>query len=272
MTPIFRAFKDLNMLSTFDNADRVNSKAKAKKIIHQVLRKEVMGQDYNKKGFDDMSFAHENFMSAWKQPTVVVTTPPTVEKIVYVEPKIELTDINTVNNYRTRVLAALGIGFLMDSGSQSVNTASISVTQLLRTINTISEQLEDILLKWYKQVLADNGLSYEYCPKVRVIDSEALDFDMKKDLATTLYTIFGGSMESSLNLLGMDVNDEKEKRIRENEQNFDTKVFYPRASTYTTSSSDSDEIDNKVDNKGGRPANSKNEAKQSYDKERGKTK
>ena len=30
--------------------------------------------------------------------------------------------------------------------------------------------------------------------------------------------------------------------------------------------------DNKVDNKGGRPANSKNEAKQSYDKERGKTK
>lgn len=80
---------------------------------------------------------------------------------------------------------------------------------------------------------------------------------MKKDLATTLYTIFGGSMESSLNLLGMDVNDEKEKRIRENEQNFDTKVFYPRASTYTTSSSDSDEIDNKVDNKGGRPANSK---------------
>lgn len=272
LTPIFRAFKDLNMLSTFDNADRVNSKAKAKKIIHQVLRKEVMGQDYNKKGFDDMSFAHENFMSAWKQPTVVVTTPPTVEKIVYVEPKIELTDINTVNNYRTRVLAALGIGFLMDSGSQSVNTASISVTQLLRTINTISEQLEDILLKWYKQVLADNGLSYEYCPKVRVIDSEALDFDMKKDLATTLYTIFGGSMESSLNLLGMNVNDEKEKRIRENEQNFDTKVFYPRASTYTTSSSDSDEIDNKVDNKGGRPANSKNEAKQSYDKERGKTK
>lgn len=266
LTPIFRAFKDLNMLDTFDNADRVNSKAKAKKIIHQVLRKEVMGQDYNKKGFEDMSYAHENFMSAWKQPTVVVTTPPTVEKIVYVEPKIELTDINTVNNYRSRVLAALGIGFLMDSGSQSVSTASISVTQLLRTINMISEQLEDVLQKWYNQVLIDNRLPMEYCPTIRVIDSEALDFEMKKNLATTLYTIFNGSMESSLELLGIDINDEKEKRLKENEENYES-IFRCRQTAYT-SSGRGEIVDTNTDDKGGRPADSKNQAKQSYDKTR----
>ena len=264
LTPIFRAFKDILMLDTFDNSDRVNSKAKAKKIIHQKLRKEVMGTELNKKGFEDMSYAHENLMSAWKQPTVVVTTPPTVESITYVEPKIELTDINTVNNYRSRVLAALGIGFLMDSGSQSVSTADISVTQLLRTINMISEQLEDIMQKWYRQILIDNGLPVEYCPTIQVIDSEALDFDMRKDLASTLYTIFNGSMSTSLELLGIDVNDEKEKRIKENDEGFDSEIFYPRASTYTTSVKDA----NTVEDKGGRPADSKNQAKQGYDKNR----
>ena len=264
LTPIFRAFKDILMLDTFDNSDRVNSKAKAKKIIHQKLRKEVMGTELNKKGFEDMSYAHENLMSAWKQPTVVVTTPPTVESITYVEPKIELTDINTVNNYRSRVLAALGIGFLMDSGSQSVSTADISVTQLLRTINMISEQLEDIMQKWYRQILIDNGLPVEYCPTIQVIDSEALDFDMRKDLASTLYTIFNGSMSTSLELLGIDVNDEKEKRIKENDENYDSEIFYPRASTYTTSVKDA----KTVEDKGGRPADSKNQAKQGYDKNR----
>ena len=264
LTPIFRAFKDILMLDTFDNSDRVNSKAKAKKIIHQKLRKEVMGTELNKKGFEDMAYAHDNFMAAFKQSTVVVTTPPTVESITYVEPKIELTDINTVNNYRSRVLAALGIGFLMDSGSQSVSTADISVTQLLRTINMISEQLEDILQKWYRQILLDNGLSVEYCPTIQVIDSEALDFDMRKDLASTLYTIFNGSMSTSLELLGIDVNDEKEKRIKENNEGFDSEIFYPRASTYTTSVKDA----KTVEDKGGRPADSKNQAKQGYDKNR----
>ena len=264
LTPIFRAFKDMLMLDTFDNADRVNSKAKAKKIIHQKLRKEVMGTELNKKGFEDMAYAHDNFMAAFKQSTVVVTTPPTVESITYVEPKIELTAIDTVNNYRSRVLAALGIGFLMDSGSQSVSTADISVTQLLRTINMISEQLEDILQKWYKQILIDNHLPVEYCPTIKVIDSEALDFEMRKDLASTLYTIFNGSMSTSLELLGIDVNDEKEKRIKENDEGFDSEIFYPRASTYTTSVKDA----KTVEDKGGRPADSKNKAKQGYDKNR----
>ena len=265
LTPIFRTLKDLVMLDTFDNADRVNSKAKAKKIIHQKLRKEVLGKDFNKQGFEEMSYAHDNFMSAWKQPTVVVTTPPTVEEIAYVEPKIELTDTKTVNNYRSRVLAALGISFLMDSGSQSVSTADISVTQLMRTINMISEQVEDILQKWYKQVLSDNNLPIEFCPTINVIDSEALGFEMRKDLASTLYTIFNGSLTSSLELLGIDVNDEKAKRTKENDENFE-QIFKCRQTAYTSSGKGT--ILETDDKSGGRPADSKNKAKQKYDQTR----
>ena len=264
VSPIARAYTDLSMLDTFADTDRINSKAKGKKIIHQKMRKEVMGQDYNKDYFAELSYAHQNFMNAWKQSTVVVTSPPTIESIQYAEPSVEMTSKDTYNIYRSKVLSTLGIQFLMDTGSQSVSTASISVTQLMRTINSISEQLENILRKWYRQILIDNGFPIEYCPTIQVIDSEALDFEMRKSLATTLYTIFNGSMATSLELLGIDISDEKEKRKKENDEGFDSEIFYPRASTYTTSVKDV----KTVDNKGGRPADSDNETKQQYDKNR----
>ena len=264
VSPISRAYTDLSMLDTFADTDRINSKAKGKKIIHQKMRKEVMGQDYNKDYFAELSYAHQNFMNAWKQSTVVVTSPPTIESIQYVEPSVEMTSKDTYNIYRSKVLSTLGIQFLMDTGSQSVSTASISVTQLMRTINSISEQLENILRKWYRQILIDNGFPVEYCPTIQVIDSEALDFEMRKSLATTLYTIFNGSMATSLELLGIDISDEKEKRKKENEEGFDSEIFYPRASTYTTSVKDA----KTVEDKGGRPADSDNETKQQYDKNR----
>lgn len=264
VSPIARAYTDLSMLDTFADTDRINSKAKGKKIIHQKMRKEVMGQDYNKDYFAELSYAHQNFMQSWKQSTVVVTSPPTVESIAYVEPSVEMTSKDTYNIYRSKVLSTLGIQFLMDTGSQSVSTASISVTQLMRTINSISEQLENILRKWYRQILIDNGFPVEYCPTIQVIDSEALDFEMRKSLATTLYTIFNGSMATSLELLGIDISDEKEKRKKENEEGFDSEIFYPRASTYTTSVKDA----KTVEDKGGRPADSDNETKQQYDKNR----
>ena len=264
VSPIARAYTDLSMLDTFADTDRINSKAKGKKIIHQKMRKEVMGQDYNKDYFAELSYAHQNFMQSWKQSTVVVTSPPTVESIAYVEPSVEMTSKDTYNIYRSKVLSTLGIQFLMDTGSQSVSTASISVTQLMRTINSISEQLENILRKWYRQILMDNGFPIEYCPTIQVIDSEALDFEMRKSLATTLYTIFNGSMATSLELLGIDISDEKEKRKKENDEGFDSEIFYPRASTYTTSVKDAKTIEDK----GGRPADSDNETKQQYDKNR----
>ncbi len=266
LSPIFRALDSLSMLETFDNSDRVNSKAKAKKIIHQKLRKEVLGTDLNKKGFDEMAYAHNNFMSAWKQPTVVVTTPATVESISYIEPKIELTDTNTVNNYRSRVLSTLGISFLMDSSSQSVSTASISVTQLMRTINKISEQLEDILRKWYKQVLIDNNLDIEYCPIVKVIDSEQLEFELKKDLAELLFCKFNASYETAFEILGLSVKDEKQKRIKENDEKLH-ETFFARETAYTSSGIG----DNTGTNIGGRPKNESKDAnkdKQTYDETR----
>lgn len=261
VSPILRAYTDLSMLDTFADADRINSKAKAKKIIHQKMRKETMGQDYNKDFFPEVSYAHSNFMDAFKQNTVVVTSPPTVEEISYVEPKVEMTSKDTYNIYRSKVLSTLGIQFLMDSGSQSVSTASISVTQLMRTINAISEQLEDILKKWYRQIILDNGYPLEYSPDVNVIDTEQLEAELKHSLATLLFSTMNCSYSTAFEILGLDINDEVQKRMRENELKYD-EIFKPHDSQYTKSSN----ADN--DNKGGRPTDSNNKTKQQYDKTR----
>lgn len=263
VSPIARAYTDLNMLDTFADTDRINSKAKGKKIIHQKMRKEVMGQDYNKDFFAELSYAHHNFMSAWKQSTVVVTTPPTVESITYVEPSVEMTSKDTYNIYRSKVLSTLGIQFLMDSGSQSVSTASISVTQLMRTINSITEQLQDVLKKWYRQIIIDNGFPVQYTPDVEIIDSEQLEMSIKKDLATLCYSTLNASLETCYDLIGLNIKDEAEKRKAEKEKGYDD-IFTPRMTAYTNTGDDS---------QGGRPSGDDQDVqgKQNYDQEYNKT-
>ena len=267
VSPIARAYSDLNMLDTFADTDRINSKAKGKKIIHQKMRKEVMGQDYNKDFFPELSYAHANFMNAWAQSTVVVTSPPTIEDIKYVEPSVEMTSKDTYNIYRSKVLSTLGIQFLMDSGSQSVSTASISVTQLMRTINSITEQLEDIFEKWYRQIIVDNGFSNDYAPTVKVIDSERLEGALRTELASILFSTMNCSYTTAYEILGLDIKDEVEKRKVENEKKYD-EVFTPHGSQYTNSSNSK----NTTDNKGGRPEGNDEttKTKQQYDKERQK--
>ena len=158
------------MLDTFDKSDATNAKAKAKKIIVQRLRKEVMGQTYEKKGLEDMSYAHQQLMAAWKNPTVVYTAPPCVEKIEYVEPEVEMTNESTITQYRSRVTSALGISFLNTDGLQTVSTANISIKQLMRTINKIAERQEVILRRWYEIVLEEAGIPIEYCPTPHILD------------------------------------------------------------------------------------------------------
>lgn len=260
VSPITRAYTDLNMLDTFADTDRINSKAKGKKIIHQKMRKEVMGVDYNKDFFQEMSYAHQNFMSAWKQSTVVVTSPPTVEEIKYVEPSVEMTSKDTYNIYRSKVLSTLGIQFLMDSGSQSVSTASISVTQLMRTINSITEQLQNILKKWYRQIVIDNNFPVEYTPDIEVIDSERLEFEMKKSLSEFCFNTLGTSRRTAFEMVDIDIDDEVQRRKEEKDKHFD-EIFTPYSTAYTKSSDS--------ENNSGRPTGTDQEVqgKQNYDKE-----
>lgn len=257
LTPIFKAIKPHLMLDVFDSSDAINAKAKAKKIVHQVLRKEVMGPAYDKKGLEEMAYSHENLADAWKNPTVLYTSPPCVEKIEYVEPKVEMTKIETINQYRSRVTSALGISFLNTDGNQTVSTANISIKQLMKVINKIALQEQNILLQWYSIILEENDIPQDYCPTPYILDSELLEYDIRKELSEILYSKFNCSFTTAYNLLGLDVKDEVEKRKEEKRLGYD-EILSVHPTSYNSSGDE-------LDNTGGRPPDSEDNKKQEYD-------
>ena len=268
VTPIFRALYPALMLEQFDDTDRVNAKAKAKKFIVQLLNEKLLGNDSEiRDSYEEQAFAHDNLMKAFKQKTVLVTTPAYVKDIKYVEPSTSNTDSDTVTNYVNRELSTLGISFLMNSDGTGASVASISLDQLMKTINCITEQLEFIVEKWYRNVLVEAGYSAEFAPTIRILDSELLEMDVKQDLAKLLYCNFNCSMETALSILGLDINDEKAKREKENEESLH-ETFFPRSTAFT-SSGKGDILPQDVDNKGGRPKsdNVDTVGKQQYDEQ-----
>ena len=264
VSPLFRALRPALMLETFDTSDRVNAKAKAKKIIWQQLDPELMGPNKDKKGFSEQVTAHDNLLRAWKQNTVLVTTAPYVKDIKYVEPKVEMTNIETVKQYRNREMAALGISFLNTDGQQTVSTAKVSLDQLMKNIGKIAEQIEDVLKRWYRIRLEDAGVDQMYCPDVKVSTTEMMGMEMKKAIAQFLFTTLNCSYKTAYEYMGLHAEDELRKRQAETEEGYDD-VFVARQTSYTSTGNTGGGGDS--DKKTGRPKGEETE-KQIYDQQR----
>ena len=262
LTPIFRALSSVLMLDAYRSADEVQAKSKSKKIIHQIMREKCLGPSGDRRAFEEMSYAHEQLMRAWKNKTVIVTSGPSVEKITYVEPETEDISAEKVNIYRNKVLSSLGVAFLAADKSQTASTANINLNQLLKCVNSISEQVERAIEHYYRMVLDANGIGPEYVPTVQIIDSEMLDMDMRMDLAKLLYTTFGASRDTTFNMIGLNVEDERVKREQEDANDLDS-IFRPYPTSYNTDGSD--------DSEPGRPSSSDDPDKQGYDEEYNKT-
>lgn len=264
VSPLFCALKPALMLETFDLADRVNAKAKAKKIVVQFLDPVLLGPNGDRKGYSEQAVAHDNLMRAWKQNTVLVTTPPYVKDIKYVEPKTEMTNIETVKQYRSREMSALGIGFMNSDGQQTVSTAKVSFDQLIRTVNQIGEQIEDILKRWYRIRLEDVGIDAMFSPEVKITSSEMMSIDTKMSYAQKLYTIFNASADTAFDAIGLSAAEEVQKRLQEREDGYED-ALAPRQTSYTASGGSGSSGDS--DKKTGRPKGEETE-KQIYDQQR----
>lgn len=267
LTPIFKALKPALLLQSIENADETIVKVRSKKIVHQKLRKEIAGTDYGKQALNEMSYAHNNLINAWKNKTVLVTTPWWVESIDYVTCDDELTDTETLKTYRSRVFNALGINF-MDTEA-SLNLSNVSIKDLMKTIDKIAEQLCNIVNKYYKLLLEENHIDISLAPEIQITSSEMLSMEMKQKLAETLFTKFGSSYETAYKVLGIsDANTESVKRQKEKQLGYD-EIFMPHANYYTTTTN---EQNNNNDNNGGRPKAKEETNKQKYDDVRNKSK
>lgn len=264
VTPIFKALKPALMLESIENADETIVKVRSKKIVHQKLRKEIAGTDYAKQALDEMSYAHNNLISAWKNKTVLVTTPWWVEDIKFISDDTPLTDTDTLKTYRSRVFNALGINF-MDTEA-SLNLSNVSIADLMKTIDKIAENLAKVINKYYKVLLEENNKDIALAPEISIMTSELLSMEMRKSLAEFMFTKLGASYETSYEILGVSsAETESAKRQSEKEKKYD-EVFVPHANYFNQTGESPTDTNNN-----GRPRGEVN-AKQQYDDTRKKAK
>jgi len=265
ISPFFRCLKPIIVLNNIESADVTSSKSRSKRIIFQKLRKELMGTDGTRKGLAEQALAHEQAATAVKTNLCLYTAPPFVESLEYITDKTDTKEsASLLKVYTSKLMTALGIGFV-DSEISTVTVADISIDQMLRTINSISEQLEKIMYKYYRVVLEANKLDPELAPVLKIVDSEALDASLKKDMATFVYSTLNGSLQTAFDYIGLDMEEEKRRREQENTDGIED-IFTPRVTAFTNSGNSDDE----EDKTNGRPANSKNKEKQAKDKARNK--
>lgn len=263
LSPIFKALKSVIRLDNIELSDDKNTLVRGKKIIFQKLIKEliVQSKDTNLSNITwstAQAKAHVDLMAALNTNGVAVYTGlPWTEKVEFIEPKLEQTNVQIKNKYREDIMTSVGIAYLI-SNKGGFGAAQISITELMKMINKISEQLEQILTKWYKGILIDHGIDTRYCPKIKVIDSEKLSMELAMSLAKMLNNELNASLESVFRMVGLDVKTEARKRQEEKELGYD-EIFIPRQTSYTNNGATTDEV--------GRPNESKNKDKQNYDRE-----
>ncbi|MGG1664522.1 hypothetical protein [Brevibacillus sp. NRS-1366] len=259
LSPIFKALKSVIRLENIELSDDKNTLVRGKKIIFQKLIKELVTQSKDLPNITWSSAqakAHVDLMAALNsQGTSVFTGTPWTEKIEYIEPKLEQTNVQVKNQYRQEIMTSVGIAYLSTS-DKGYGSSKISIEELMKMINKIGEQLEGILVKWYKGVLIDNGIDPKYCPKVKVIDSEKLSVELSMQLARSLNTELNASLETVYSVLGLDVKTEAKKRQQEKESGYD-EIFAPRMTAYTNNGKSNDDA--------GRPSDSDDLDKQDYD-------
>ncbi|ATF13682.1 hypothetical protein A616_17340 [Brevibacillus brevis X23] len=258
LSPIFRALKSSIRLENIELSDDKNTLVRGKKIIFQKLIKELVTQGNlpNITWSSAQAKAHVDLMAALNSKgTSVFTGTPWTEKIEYIEPKLEQTNVQIKNQYRQEIMTSVGIAYL-NSADKGYGSSKISIEELMKMINKIGEQLESILVKWYKGILIDNGIDPKYCPKIKVIDSEKLSVELSMNLARMLNTEMNASLTTTYKVIGLDVKTEAKLRQQEKEMGYEA-IFAPRQTAYTNNGNSENDV--------GRPSDSDDVDKQDYD-------
>lgn len=264
VSPLFRALKPLVVLNNIEAADVSDSKARSKKIIFQKLRKELLGQSGNLKGLAEQALAHDALTQALKTNLCAYTAPAFVESLEFVSSKANNDDASKqLAQYMTKYLQALGIEFV-DTEVGNYAGVNVSVTQIIRQINYIKNDVERVLNKFYATLLSSAGIDPNLAPTIEIESAESMALEMRIELAKFVYGTLNASRETSFKLAGLNLNDEKLKRESELEAGLDD-IFTPRKTAYTVSGDDDD-------NSSGRPTSNDDKNKQAFDEDYNKSK
>ena len=252
ISPLFKALKSLLMLEQIDSSDSKVIISKTRKIIFQKLSDKLLdgtspgasGKVFARK---ESNYAQGALLQALTEEVVVYTGQPFVDSLQIIEPNAQLTDSNVKQQHKDDVINAVGIGF-------TTNTSSgVAVTQyiyddLLKTINKIvKREIEPILNKYIQVVMNEYGFDVAISPKIEIQSTEMLDLDSLAKVVELYRNKLNLSMETIFEAIGLDVEDETYKRLNENSienpyavngESGLSSIFYPYATSYTMSGSD----------------------------------
>lgn len=265
VSPFFRALRPLIVLNNLEEADVSDSKARSKKIVYQKLRKELFSTNSGNStlGLSEQEYAHQSLMAALRTNFCAYTSPAYVESLEFVTSKTNNTDASTqMQQYTSKFLQSLGISFI-DNEVGNYSTVKTSVTQLVRTINYIIKDVERVINKYYRTLLTYHGIEPDYAPSIKIADAEEMAIEVRQELASFIYGTLNASRETTFDLIGLNLQDEMEKRKSEDEKGLD-KIFQPHSTAYNKSG-------NNEDNERGRPESDEDIDKQkngeNYNKE-----
>jgi hypothetical protein len=259
ISPLAKVLKDIVVLDNLSKADVTTSKMKQRTLIVQLLRKEVLDTNGQKKGIVQTDYAHQSLMAALATTASVYTAAPFVEEVKYVTPPSEDNTKEKAASYTKALLMGLGIGFV-DTEAATATGSKLSLEELMKLVNAIVDQVNDLLNDYFKVVLENNNIPLEYCPTIQIMDSKAMDFDMKKDLSDFLFNKLSCSYETAYEVLGLaDYATERSRRETENGDKTE-EIFKPHATAFNSNGGESDSP--------GRPTSKtpENEDKQKTDK------
>ena len=266
------------MLETIDAVDRKNLIDRAKKIYFQKMRKECLDKDNNKIGNlpNITGFLQQKLMFAMQQEDVIYTAPPYTESLEILEPKVELTPSEKIMEYRNRLLSALGISFISAEDGSSYTVTNLNYSELLKSINKISKQLEPIFNKYFKLLCFEKGYKLDKCPTMEIESTELISMESKVALINTYYTTLGLSRETTFKVLGIDIDIETQRRKQENDKGLND-IFEPYQTSYNVNGQeigkDNDSTKQETTDKNSNGSTkSKDEEKRQKDLERNKEK
>lgn len=278
LSPIVKGLKAEIMLETIDAVDRKNLIDRAKKIYFQKMRKECLDKDNNKIGNlpNITGFLQQQLMFAMQQEDVIYTAPPYAESLEILEPKVELTPSEKIMEYRNRLLSALGISFISAEDGSSYTVTNLNYSELLKSINKISKQLEPIFNKYFKLLCFEKGYKLDKCPIMEIESTELISMESKVALINTYYTTLGLSRETTFKVLGIDIDIETQRRKQENDEGLND-IFEPYQTSYNVNGQeigkDNDSTKQETTNKNSNGSTkSKDEEKRQKDLERNKEK
>lgn len=247
ISPLAKTLKDVVVLDNLGKADVAASKIKQRTMIVQLLRKEVLGPNGERMGIAQTEYAHVSLVRALSTTSSIYSAAPFVEDVKYVSPPTESSTKERAASYTKSLLTGLGIGF-SDIEAATATGSRISLHELMKLVDAIAEQVNEMLNDYFKVVLENNSIPLDYCPQIQIMDSNAMDFEMRKDLADFIFNKLSGSRQTAFELVG--VADYATERSRREAENADgsAEIFAPHATAFNKSKDSGDP---------GRPSNDK---------------